>query len=48
MFIYYEEDDETMKCWSCGYEWEPRTKHPKSCPRCKIYLERANKREAAK
>lgn len=24
-----------MKCEHCGYEWENRTKEPKSCPRCK-------------
>jgi len=27
-----------MKCESCGYEWEPRVKDPKACPRCKRYL----------
>lgn len=25
------------KCIRCGYVWEPRTKEPKSCPRCKQY-----------
>ena len=24
-----------MKCNKCDYEWEERTKKPKTCPRCK-------------
>lgn len=24
-----------MKCKYCNYEWEPRKKQPKACPRCK-------------
>lgn len=26
-----------VKCRLCGYEWEPRIKQPKACPRCKRY-----------
>lgn len=25
------------KCIQCGYQWEPRAKAPKQCPRCKRY-----------
>jgi len=25
------------KCQLCGYEWQARTKSPKSCPNCKSY-----------
>jgi len=25
-------------CPYCNYEWEPRKKNPKQCPRCKRYL----------
>jgi hypothetical protein len=25
------------KCRICGYQWEPRGKEPKACPRCKRY-----------
>lgn len=28
-----------MKCPRCGYEWEPKTPHPKECPRCKARLD---------
>jgi len=24
-----------MKCKFCKYEWEPRVKNPKACPKCK-------------
>lgn len=27
-----------MICKFCGYEWQPKTKNPKSCPLCKRYL----------
>ena len=27
-----------IKCPYCGYEWKPKVKNPKSCPRCKRYL----------
>ena len=23
---------------NCGYEWEPKKKKPKSCPKCRQYL----------
>ena len=25
------------KCKQCGYKWDGRKNHPKSCPRCKRY-----------
>jgi len=25
-------------CPYCGYEWTPRIKNPKECPRCKRYF----------
>ena len=28
-----------MKCDKCGYEWDGRVPHPKSCPRCKARLD---------
>lgn len=28
----------TLKCHRCGYEWTPRIKNPKECPKCKRYL----------
>jgi len=28
-----------MKCPHCGYEWKPRVKNPKECPRCKYRLD---------
>jgi len=42
-----------MKCYRCGYNWEPRTEHPKECPICKApqppYIELPKKyREATK
>lgn len=29
-----------MKCKrpKCGYEWESKVAHPKSCPMCKKYI----------
>ena len=27
-----------MICPYCKYEWKPRVKNPKQCPRCKRYL----------
>lgn len=27
-----------MKCKVCEYEWQPRIKTPKACPRCKRYM----------
>jgi len=30
---------ETKKCLRCGYEWTPRVKKPKKCPRCGRWLE---------
>jgi predicted Zn-ribbon and HTH transcriptional regulator len=29
--------DEKVKCKVCGYEWTPRAKDPKQCPKCKRY-----------
>ena len=26
-------------CCKCNYEWKPRVKNPKSCPRCKARLD---------
>lgn len=26
-----------MKCEICEFEWVPRVKSPKACPRCKRY-----------
>ena len=26
-------------CCKCDYEWKPRIKNPKSCPRCKTRLD---------
>lgn len=28
-----------IKCKYCGYEWTPRVKDPKECPRCKRRLD---------
>ena len=28
-----------MKCPKCGYEWIPRVKNPKKCPRCGKWLQ---------
>ena len=28
---------EKNKCEKCEYEWIPRMKDPKTCPRCKSY-----------
>jgi hypothetical protein len=28
-----------MECPKCKYKWEPRTKKPKECPRCKARLD---------
>jgi len=30
-------------CPHCGYSWQPRTEHPKSCPMCRSYLVGARK-----
>jgi hypothetical protein len=32
-----------MVCPHCLYEWEPRKEKPKTCPRCKQYLEKREK-----
>ena len=26
-----------MKCLRCGFDWLPRIKKPRACPRCKSY-----------
>jgi predicted Zn-ribbon and HTH transcriptional regulator len=37
-----------VKCWKCGYTWQPRVKAPKSCPECKTRLgQKARRRIAA-
>jgi hypothetical protein len=28
-----------VRCPRCSYEWEPRKKNPKECPRCKVRLD---------
>ena len=39
-----------MKCTNpnCRYEWNPRTKLPKSCPKCKNYLKQVSDKELKK
>lgn len=27
----------TAHCTACNYEWTPKVKAPKACPRCKQY-----------
>jgi len=31
--------EDQMKCPHCGYEWEPRVKKPKRCPKCQKWLQ---------
>lgn len=35
-----------MTCKRCGYEWAPRVKVPKACPRCKTRLDAPKKEKA--
>ena len=30
-------EPETLKCKRCGYQWEPRKRNPRTCPRCKSH-----------
>lgn len=29
-----------MKCASCGWEWEKRKEKPRTCPRCRQYIDK--------
>jgi predicted Zn-ribbon and HTH transcriptional regulator len=37
-----------MICPNCYYEWTPRTKNPKACPRCKSRLDYRSKKKELK
>lgn len=32
-------------CLRCGYKWEGKLEHPKSCPNCKRYDHAVEKKE---
>jgi len=37
-----------MKCKYCDYEWTPRVKEPKACPKCKTRFDYVFRKEQEK